>query len=262
MGRGRRGLRHLDGTFPRLPGRPLALRRCGRGPARHILRVNLRELTCCSDAGMSGRTLPGATRTWASVLALLRGGGPTVTSTGTGLAQNEANTTPDSELTIAIDPRTAASGPVAKHTWHLVPSSRYRHPGDVIRLVASGLVLIVVLAAVAAAPGQLVRSGAPTVTWLGSRLSREAADRPGASGVRHRRRRRRRRVSRYRRFRLLAQVLAGALIAGAALSAIFYLAADKHPHTMASTTGQGSWLTGARFPSPALFATAAAIASR
>ena len=59
-------------------------------------------------------------------------------------------------------------GTVAKHAWQLVPSSRYRHPGDVIRLIASGLVLIGALAAVAAAPGQLVRSGAPTVTWLGS----------------------------------------------------------------------------------------------
>jgi len=34
--------------------------------------------------------------------------------------------------------------------------------------MASGLVLIGALAAVAVAPGQLVRSGAPTVTWLGS----------------------------------------------------------------------------------------------
>jgi undecaprenyl-diphosphatase len=67
-------------------------------------------------------------------------------------------------------------------------------------------------------------------------------------------------VLRYRRARLLAQLAAGALIAGAALSAILYLAADKDPHSVALTTGQGSWLAGAWFPSPALFATAAAIA--
>jgi hypothetical protein len=91
-----------------------------------------------------------------------------VTSTGTSLAQNDAGTPRDGELKIAIDPQTVTAVPVAKHAWRLVPSSRYRHPGDVIRLMASGLVLIGALAAVAVAPGKLVRSGALTVTWLGS----------------------------------------------------------------------------------------------
>ncbi|HXR22793.1 MAG TPA: lysylphosphatidylglycerol synthase transmembrane domain-containing protein [Acidimicrobiales bacterium] len=183
-----------------------------------------------------------------------------MTSTGTGQARNEAGAPPDGELTIAIDPRTAAAGPVAKDAWQLVPSSRYRHPGDVIRLVASGLVLIMILAAVAVAPGQLVRSRAPAVTWLGSGSAGRvliglvqvafviAAAAVAAAVLRH------------RRFRLLGQLVAGALIAGAALSAILHLAADKHPPTMASITGHGSWLAGAWFPSPALFATAAAIA--
>jgi hypothetical protein len=91
-----------------------------------------------------------------------------VTGTGTGQARNDAGTLLDDELTTANDPRNGVAGPVAKHAWQLVPSSRYRHPGDVIRLIASGLVLIGALAALAVAPGQLVRSGAPTVTWLGS----------------------------------------------------------------------------------------------
>ena len=183
-----------------------------------------------------------------------------MTSTGTGQARNDAGTLPDGELTIANDPRTGAAGPVAKHAWQLVPSSRYRHPGDVIRLMASGLVLIGALAAVAVAPGQLVRSGAPTVTWLGSGSAGrlliglvQVTFVIAAAAVVFA-------VLRYRRARLLAQLAAGALIAGAALSAILYLAADKDPHSVALTTGQGSWLAGAWFPSPALFATAAAIA--
>ena len=49
-----------------------------------------------------------------------------------------------------------------------MPSTRYRHPGDVIRLIGSGLVLTVMLAAVAVAPGRLTGSGAAAVTWLGS----------------------------------------------------------------------------------------------
>ena len=183
-----------------------------------------------------------------------------MTSTGTGLAQNDAGTPPDGELTIAIAPRTPAAEPVAKHAWQLVPSSRYRHPGDVIRLIASGLVLIMALAAVAAAPGQLVRSGASTVTWLGSGsagrllvgLVQVAFVIAAAAVVAG--------VLRYRRFRLLAQLAAGALIAGAALSAILYLAADKHPPSVALTTAHGSWLAGAWFPSPALLAAAAAVA--
>ena len=48
-----------------------------------------------------------------------------------------------------------------------LPSSRYRHPGDVIRLIAGGLVLVVSLAAVALAPSQLIGSDASAVTWLG-----------------------------------------------------------------------------------------------
>ncbi|MGP8207504.1 MAG: flippase-like domain-containing protein [Acidimicrobiales bacterium] len=183
-----------------------------------------------------------------------------MTSTGTGLAQNDAGTPPDGELTIAIAPRTPPAEPVAKRAWQLVPSSRYRHPGDVIRLIASGLVLIMALAAVAAAPGQLVRSGASTVTWLGSGsagrllvgLVQVAFVIAAAAVVAG--------VLRYRRFRLLAQLAAGALIAGAALSAILYLAADKHPPSVALTTAHGSWLAGAWFPSPALLAAAAAVA--
>ena len=60
-----------------------------------------------------------------------------------------------------------AAAPGTKDARRLLPSSRYRHPGDVIRLIGSGLVLTGTLAAVAVAPGRLLGPGAPAVTWLG-----------------------------------------------------------------------------------------------
>src|SRR5207245_11210807 len=59
-------------------------------------------------------------------------------------------------------------GPVREHPTRLVPSSRYRHPGDVIRLIAGSLILIVTLAAVALAPRQLIGTDPSAVTWLGA----------------------------------------------------------------------------------------------
>src|SRR2546430_17167158 len=58
-------------------------------------------------------------------------------------------------------------GPAREQPARLVPSSRYRHPGDVIRLIGAGLILIVSLAVVAVAPSQLVGTDASSVTWLG-----------------------------------------------------------------------------------------------
>ena len=62
----------------------------------------------------------------------------------------------------------ARDGPGAtrEHPARPVPSSRYRHPGDVIRLIGAGLILIVSLAVVALAPSQLVGTDASAVTWL------------------------------------------------------------------------------------------------
>ncbi len=61
-----------------------------------------------------------------------------------------------------------APEPITKHPGRFLPSTRYRHPGDVIRLIGSGLVLTGMLAAVALAPNRLTGPGAATVTWLGS----------------------------------------------------------------------------------------------
>ena len=77
---------------------------------------------------------------------------------------NTSQTYHDEQIRSARD----GPGPVREHPARLVPSSRYRHPGDVIRLIAGGLLLIVALAAVALAPGQLVGTDASAVTWLGA----------------------------------------------------------------------------------------------
>ena len=141
----------------------------------------------------------------------------------------------------------------------LLPSSRYRHPGDVIRLIISGLVLTGTLAAVAVAPGRLLRPGAPAVTWLGADpaghlLSAvlQVAFVVAAAGVVAA-------VLRRRRFRLLGGLAAGAAAAGGALAGILYLAGDQHPHAVTAAAGHSSLLASAASPGPPLLAAAAAV---
>jgi hypothetical protein len=68
----------------------------------------------------------------------------------------------------ANEPSPDAPEPITKHSGRFLPPTRYRHPGDVIRLIGSGLVLTAMLAALAVAPGRLTGPGAAAVTWLGS----------------------------------------------------------------------------------------------
>ncbi len=93
--------------------------------------------------------------------------------------------TPRSGIRLS-DPPTAVKGPspgpakpVTKHAGWSLPSTRYRHPGDVIRLIGSGLVLIVLLAAVAVAPGRSRRSSPTGWPLTGCRSS--PAGPPGGS---------------------------------------------------------------------------------
>jgi glycosyltransferase 2 family protein len=163
------------------------------------------------------------------------------------------------ELMTAARPAPSASEPASKDRARLLPSSRYRHPGDVIRLIAGGLVLIVTLAAAAVAPSRLVGTGAASVTWLGSGFAARllvglvqvaivvAAVLMVAAGLR------------FRRFRLLAGLAAGAVVAGTALAGILYLIGGKHPNAVAANVAGDSWLTSAAFPGPALLASAVAV---
>jgi len=159
----------------------------------------------------------------------------------------------------ASEPSPGAPEPIAKRSGRFLTSTRYRHPGDVIRLIGSGLVLTVILAVVAVAPGRLTGPGAAAVTWLGSDPAGRlltglvqvafvlAAVAAIAATLRH------------RRFRRLAGLAAGAVTAGAVLAGILYLAGDKHPHAVTAAAGHNSWLASAAFPGPALLAAAAAV---
>ena len=162
-------------------------------------------------------------------------------------------------LTAASEPSLGAPEPITKHPGRFLPSTRYRHPGDVIRLIGSGLVLAGMLAAVALAPNRLTGPGAASVTWLGSDPAGRlltglvqvafvlAAAAAVAAALWH------------RRFRLLAGLAAGAVAAGAALAGILYLAGNKYPPAVTAVGEHGSWLASAAFPWPPLLAAAVAV---
>jgi uncharacterized membrane protein YbhN (UPF0104 family) len=160
----------------------------------------------------------------------------------------------------ATDELPGGAEPVTQHPGRFLPASQYRHPGDVIRLIVSALVLTGTLAAVAVAHRRLLSPGAPAVTWPGSdpagRLLTglvQVAFVVAAAGIAAA-------ALRHRRFWLLAGLTAGAAAAGATLAGILYLAGDQHPHAVTAATGHGSWLASAAFPGPALLAAAAAVA--
>ena len=156
--------------------------------------------------------------------------------------------------------RLAAGGPKTRPRDRVLAPTRYRHPGDVIRLVAAVLVLIVAAVIVALLPA-LLRPAAAAITGVGPAT---AAGRVLTGLVQ---------VTiaaaalvllvaalRYRRFRVLATV-AGGFAAGAALMAgIGYLAGPGGSAGLPAGLRQGSWLTGAGFPDPAVLAGLAAVA--
>ena len=151
-------------------------------------------------------------------------------------------------LTVADEPAPGAPEPVTKHAARFLPSTRYRHPGDVIRLIGGGLILAVMLAVVAVAPGRLTGSGAAAVTWLGSDLAGRlltglvqvafvvAAAGAAAAALWH------------RRFRLLAGLAAGAAAAVAALAGILYLAGDSTRTQSRQRPGIAPGWPAPRFP--------------
>ena len=165
-------------------------------------------------------------------------------------------THPGGNLTAVDEPPTARN---RHEACRAVPAaSRYRHPGDVIRLIISGLVLAGTLAAVVVAHGRLLGPGAapylagtdPAGRLLTAVL--QVAFAVAAAGV----------VAAalwHRRFRLLGGLTAGAAGAAVMLAGILYLAGDQHPHAVTAAGGHGSLLASAAFPGPALLAAAAAV---
>ena len=148
--------------------------------------------------------------------------------------------------------------PVAVAMGRLLPSSRYRHPGDVIRLIAGSILLLVSLAASMAARRWLVGSAAPVAGGLGSGPDSvltgimqvacvAAAVLVVAVTVRH------------RQFRLLGGLAAGAVVAAGIVAGIFWLLGGRHPAVLTDNLARSSWLASAAFPGPALIAGAVAV---
>ncbi len=113
--------------------------------------------------------------------------------------------------------------PVAVSATHLRPSSRYRHPGDVIRLISAGIVLACSATASWVAFRWLLGPAAPVLDGLGSgaagrvaiglvQVACVAAAVLVVAATLGR-----------RRFRLLGGLTAGAAAAAAAAAGIFYL---------------------------------------
>jgi glycosyltransferase 2 family protein len=148
--------------------------------------------------------------------------------------------------------------PIAVAMGRLVPSTRYRHPGDVIRLIAGSILLLVSLVASkaaarwllgpdAAAGGIAFGPASDVLTGIVQVACVAAAVLVVAATVWH------------RRYRLLLGLAAGAVVAAGVTVAILLLLGDRHPAALTSNLAHGSWLASAAFPEPALIAGAVAV---
>ena len=158
-------------------------------------------------------------------------------------------------------PRTRVEPPAAavKQGGRFLPAARYRHPGDVIRLIIAGLVLAVALAVTVAAHATYAGASAAAVTAVAP----STVAGPVLAGL----------VQvlfvaaavaavvvtlRYRRFRLLASLAGVAVLAGAVVAGIVQLAGGERPRALTAGAGHWSWLTGASLAGPAVLAAAVA----
>ena len=148
--------------------------------------------------------------------------------------------------------------PVAVAAGRLLPSSRYRHPGDVIRLIAGSILLLVSLVASAAASPWLLGPAAPVggvgygpasrvLTGIVQVACVAAAVLVVAATVRR------------RRFRLLGGLAAAAAGAAGVAAGILFLLGERHPDALTGNLARGSWLASAAFPGPPLIAGAVAV---
>ena len=149
------------------------------------------------------------------------------------------------------------SPPVAITAERLRSSSRYRHPGDVIRLIAAGLLLACsfvaswvasrwLLGPAASVPDDLGPAG-PVTTGLVQVACLAGAVVVVAATLRR------------RRFRLLAGLAAGAVAAAGLTAGIFASLGAERPAELTANQARGSWLASAAFPAPALLAAAVAV---
>jgi glycosyltransferase 2 family protein len=154
----------------------------------------------------------------------------------------------------------AAGEPKTRPRGRVLAQTRYRHPGDVIRLIAGALVLAVAVVIAMLLPA-LLRPSAAAITGVGPAteagqvLTGLVQVMIAAAAV----------VLlvaalRYRRFRVLATVVAGFVAAAALMAGITYLAGPSGSAGLPVGLRHGSWLAGAGFPDPAVLAGLAAVA--
>jgi glycosyltransferase 2 family protein len=153
----------------------------------------------------------------------------------------------------------AADGPKTRPRGRVLAPARYRHPGDVIRLIAAALVLVAAAVTAALLPALLRPAAAVTgvgpataagrvLTGLVQVMIAAAALVLLAAALR------------YRRFRVLVTVAGGFAAAAALMAGITYLAGPGGSAGLPAGLRQGSWLAGAGFPDPAVLAGLAAVA--
>jgi uncharacterized membrane protein YbhN (UPF0104 family) len=154
-------------------------------------------------------------------------------------------------------PVAVPAGPHPPARPRSLPSSRYRHPGDVIRLISAGLLLAGAFVASAAAFRWLLGPAAPVPGGLGSAglvvtgLVQVACLAVAVVVVAA--------TLRRRRFRLLAGLATGAVAAAGLLAGIFALLGAERPAALTANQARGSWLASTAFPAPALLAAAVAV---
>jgi glycosyltransferase 2 family protein len=142
----------------------------------------------------------------------------------------------------------------------MMQSSRYRHPGDAIRLIGSGVVGVAALVALALAPDRLLGADAALANWLGPntaagrllvglvQLVAAVAVVALLVAVLHR-----------RRFRLLGSLVAGGVAAALLVVLIERVVDRSGPPALTANTAHGGWLASAAFPGAAIVAAAVAI---
>jgi uncharacterized membrane protein YbhN (UPF0104 family) len=151
------------------------------------------------------------------------------------------------------------SAAAVKQGGRLLPPARYRHPGDVIRLIIAGLVLAGALAVTAVTHGTYAGASATAVTAvapsalagrvLAGLVQALFAGAAVAAVIL---------TLRYHRYRLLAGLAGSAVMASTIMIGIIYLAGGDRPRALAAGAGSWSWLTGASVLGPALGAAAVA----
>ena len=128
----------------------------------------------------------------------------------------------------------------AEHGVRLLPPARYRHPGDVIRLIIAGLVLAGALAVTVATHATYAGASAAAVAAftppalagrvLAGLVQAVLVTAAAAAVVA---------TLRHRRFRLLAGLAGAAVLAGAVVIGIIQLAGGQRPRDLAAEPASG-----------------------